>query len=628
MRKGKSTKGKFLLALCFVMFLFISFTQTTDVSARLINTAVLVIMFVFIYAGYGNLFTDKGIKEINKCKNDLYALTDELNAMKDMSFDDAIDLLNEKVTFTSDYLKHAFDDYIRERNASFLGNQAYYQCSVSEYIHEDMLDDIGNANFNEFVSNVMTGLGILGTFVGLVVGLHSFDATSAEALTQSISPLIEGIKVAFYTSIFGVVLSLIYGTIYRQHMNDAYAALHEFESAYYRVLGQHPDNHAMAKLLQYQESQTDSMNQFAEDISIAIADVIENKLMPSLSIIPSEIANAVNDVMSPTMMQMSNQFEIIADKLSSAQNEGVERIVDQFVSQMHDIMGGQFDSMKETVQAICEWQEKTAGVLDEALTAIVKNVDDVSAINRALGETVVKLEHYVNQLDEIQTRNDERTESILGSFDTTSEHIVDMTGKVSDLTVHIDDVVVEATQAITVMEDTHSEISELVAAQTMHLRESGELIKTYSEEMSRTIGEEAEEVRLLCKNITENFEAASEKMAQISQQLLHDMEVTMERSYSQFDSQLAKAMEHFSGTLLEMRDTVENAPKVVDVATQKMNKATAEYLAEVKKSQNEYSTSVASFMKDLVNNIAQVKDFTEQMETTVKTISKQIEQQN
>lgn len=370
------------------------------------------------------------------------------------------------------------------------------------------------------------------------------------------------------------------------------------------------------------------MNQFAEDISIAIAGVIESRLMPLLTVIPGEIANAVNDAMTPTMEQLGTQFENVAEQLSAAQNTGVEKIVDQFVTQMSDLLGDQFESMKESVQAICEWQEKTVGTLDDALTAIVKNVEEVNAINAALSESIVKFEHYVDQLDSVQSRNDERTEAILGSFNTTSDNISAMGDKVLEITTHVDKVIVEAAQAITVMEDTHNELSELVTAQTTHLKENVELLKALSETVSRTIGEEAEDVKQLCKNITENFETTSDKMEQISQQLLHDMEVSMERSYAQFDSQLAKAMEHFSGTLLEMKETVENTPKVVNLSTQKMHKATVDYLTEVKKSQIEYATNISAFAEAMLRNAEQVKGYTKQVDETVQNIKKRFEQLN
>ncbi|OFX67904.1 MAG: hypothetical protein A2X12_07385 [Bacteroidetes bacterium GWE2_29_8] len=57
---------------------------------------------------------------------------------------------------------------------------------------------------------VFTTLGVLGTFVGIYFGLQHFDV---DKITESIPPLLEGMKTAFSTSICGIVLSLIFGKV-------------------------------------------------------------------------------------------------------------------------------------------------------------------------------------------------------------------------------------------------------------------------------------------------------------------------------------------------------------------------------------------------------------------------------
>ena len=56
----------------------------------------------------------------------------------------------------------------------------------------------------EMVPDIFTSLGILGTFVGLVWGLKNFEPSNYEAMTTSVASLVDGIKVAFLTSIYGI----------------------------------------------------------------------------------------------------------------------------------------------------------------------------------------------------------------------------------------------------------------------------------------------------------------------------------------------------------------------------------------------------------------------------------------
>jgi hypothetical protein len=60
------------------------------------------------------------------------------------------------------------------------------------------------------IPNVFTTIGVLGTFVGIYFGLLSFDVGN---ITESIPSLLEGLKTAFTTSIWGILLSLVFGKI-------------------------------------------------------------------------------------------------------------------------------------------------------------------------------------------------------------------------------------------------------------------------------------------------------------------------------------------------------------------------------------------------------------------------------
>jgi hypothetical protein len=64
-------------------------------------------------------------------------------------------------------------------------------------------------NYYVFVSipSVFVTLGILGTFSGIVHGLQGFDNQN---LQRSMPIMIEGLKTAFYTSIYGIVFSLVF----------------------------------------------------------------------------------------------------------------------------------------------------------------------------------------------------------------------------------------------------------------------------------------------------------------------------------------------------------------------------------------------------------------------------------
>lgn len=58
--------------------------------------------------------------------------------------------------------------------------------------------------------SIIINIGVLGTFTGIVLGLLDFDT---QKVTESVPPLLEGLKLAFLTSILGLSLSVFLSVI-------------------------------------------------------------------------------------------------------------------------------------------------------------------------------------------------------------------------------------------------------------------------------------------------------------------------------------------------------------------------------------------------------------------------------
>ena len=90
---------------------------------------------------------------------------------------------------------------------------------LDDYINEDT---VSQRCWNGVVAQVpgtLTGIGVLGTFVGLLTGIGAVSFSSTEAALESIQTLLSGINVAFYTSIAGIIMSILFNIIYRMIWN-------------------------------------------------------------------------------------------------------------------------------------------------------------------------------------------------------------------------------------------------------------------------------------------------------------------------------------------------------------------------------------------------------------------------
>ena len=90
---------------------------------------------------------------------------------------------------------------------------------IEDYINDDILGLKSWQNVVLQIPGSLTGLGILGTFIGLILGIRGIGFSSVNAALSSVQTLLGGIQVAFYTSIAGVILSLIFNLLYRVSWN-------------------------------------------------------------------------------------------------------------------------------------------------------------------------------------------------------------------------------------------------------------------------------------------------------------------------------------------------------------------------------------------------------------------------
>ncbi|MGE6204647.1 hypothetical protein [Guptibacillus hwajinpoensis] len=101
-------------------------------------------------------------------------------------------------------LKDCWDNFYSDLKVSKVTPDPYDYFTDYELVHR-----YGRRKFVESIPAVFLSLGILGTFYGITTGIQTVDSTAPSAqLRQGISDLMDGMEIAFHSSIAGILLSL------------------------------------------------------------------------------------------------------------------------------------------------------------------------------------------------------------------------------------------------------------------------------------------------------------------------------------------------------------------------------------------------------------------------------------
>jgi biopolymer transport protein ExbB/TolQ len=103
----------------------------------------------------------------------------------------------------------------------------YVKDFISEYYQ-----DIRNDNFARVAPSVFPMLGILGTFIAIALSMPDFTVKDLGALDREISVLLSGIGTAFYASIYGIMLSLIWTYFEKRGMAKVDKQIYDLEKLY------------------------------------------------------------------------------------------------------------------------------------------------------------------------------------------------------------------------------------------------------------------------------------------------------------------------------------------------------------------------------------------------------------
>ncbi|MBQ1310635.1 MAG: EAL domain-containing protein [Blautia sp.] len=134
--------------------------------------------------------------------------------------------------FRQRILDSLFEDYKYKVNRQRESGQI--MSDVEAYINEDTL---ALRNWNSIMIQIpgtLTGLGILGTFIGLAIGIGGVGFSSIEAALSSVQVLLSGIEVAFYTSIVGVIFSIVFNITYRMIWNMTLREMGMFQEEFHK----------------------------------------------------------------------------------------------------------------------------------------------------------------------------------------------------------------------------------------------------------------------------------------------------------------------------------------------------------------------------------------------------------
>ncbi len=343
----------YVIVVAFVLYLNGVFTGEWQSSVNLIiNIGFLIIigiLFIISSVSFGRLSrATRELEDVSLILQKEYKKAGEKNLWANYKGNDAF--------FEQKDLQDAFNKYRLRVNGTKTKRGAGSFCDLETYINEVLLDRVSMNSFNSGVPGTLTGIGILGTFLGLSMGLGAFSGDDIFTISDNVGSLLSGMKVAFHTSVYGIFFSLVFNIIYRSLMSNAYKALDEFLDVFRQTTQPFSgkDEETTATMLVYQAGMASSLRQILE-------------------------------------MMKGNAME---------QTAGVERIVNQFTEQMESALDTDFKKLGNTLKNVGELQATSTANVAEMVEAVTTLVEVNRNVQEAITCVMDRQEFFAERLAE------------------------------------------------------------------------------------------------------------------------------------------------------------------------------------------------------------------------------------
>jgi biopolymer transport protein ExbB/TolQ len=220
------------------------------------------------------------------------------------------------------------------------------------------LRDIKNKKNANLQAGLSAGLGMLGTFIGISLGLDGFDENN---ITASIPILLDGMKTAFWTSVWGMISNISLKAISNifRHKDDPKTGENDAET--------------VISLLKDMVKNGQENSGLMKNIEKSISGDGDSTLLTNII----RLRTNIQDNLSELNKSFKDFAQKQAENNTKALMEAIERVIGDFNTKINEQLGDNFKKFNEALSIMLEWQknykeqvEKITEQFDLAATGI------------------------------------------------------------------------------------------------------------------------------------------------------------------------------------------------------------------------------------------------------------------
>lgn len=554
---------------------------------------VLFLGVCFAYYHYCNKRLLKRVKLLNDVAQQMSGYTQQTSSSNYENINYYLQSINEIKSHWTEYsgtLIRMNNDY---------GTSVYSTTEADNYFNFSTLSEGIDIPFWQNTGGIFTGLGILGTFAGLTLGLTHLDITSNDVgvLKEGIGGLLQGMNTAFLTSVVGIILAIGFNFYHNSCVNKLKYNIAQIAREIDDLFPRRIIEQWLSDSLVENKKQNEQLASFNTDLAITIGAAINNGMQENLVPLLNNLNLAIGDLSTGGINEISKQIQNnaggqlkdLANTLSSVQNT-----IKTSSAESQKIATSTMDMIQKTMSSISEnmktVMENTALKQKEALEDSSNQMKTaVIELNDKLQSTLDKMEKAGSSVHEGLTDSAKSLQEITSEQNTILSNAL---GKLEDMMQNISTILKEAgstansfTDASSSMKNVANNLSSQLGSLLAANSELNDNVSEKMQQLANTAQSNSENISNIMTGLqtTEkawkayetHFDGVSGELGKTIDLLTSyldkynkGLEKSLEDSLKQFDAHFSSAIGQLGSSVEELGDSTESLNDAVD----KMNK--------------------------------------------------------
>ncbi|MEG3116448.1 hypothetical protein R3F72_15110 [Salinicola sp. 4072] len=405
-------------------------------------------------------------------------------------------------------------------------------------------------SLTHYTPNLLTSLGMLGTFIGIVIGLLHFDPNDIDG---SISLLLGGLQTAFMTSLFGMGMTIIYkffisvpqmqpradlatgpDEIGPEHIHQLMREQNDnLDRLRHAIAGDDSDT-LMGQIRLMRQSQDDGQQRLVREVSRQ-AEAVEQLGRHA------ETQRTRFDEFARELSQQMHDFAEMMSKSATEQViEALNKVIRDFNEKLTEQFGKNFEELNDAVKLMVEWQENYRQQLTEMRDQYAQGVTAISDTEKSVANISVSAGAIPQAMAGLETL-----------LTTTQRQLADLEAHLSAF-ADMRDRAIEAVPEINAqVEKTVADISQAALSAASQLVSGSESLKKELVEGSANINAEmidgASGLNERYNSVHETLQGTSDHLSIQAEQITIRLTEGNERIASQLEDQHRRTAELFEG---------------------------------------------------------------------------------